>query len=155
VIESLHTLGLEARTVPMGHLESDRQLILAVAKRQCSTSSFPNYLVAELFAEDRRAAFRLRSFVVTCRRLPIQAHIPFRLSILTLLMRTKTASMNPASTLSFTTSVSEMPEACRPLSRDPYISLFRVPSSWTPFPQSLSSYPGLFNRARKWTCLVC
>src|SRR5450432_2468543 len=95
--------GLEARTVAMRHLEIDPQHILPVAKRQCSIYSFLDYLVADFFAEDRRAAFRLRSFVVTYRRLPTQVHIPFRLSSLTLLMRTKTASMNLVSTLSFTT----------------------------------------------------
>ena len=155
VIPSLRTPGLEARTVAMVHLEIDPQHILPVAKRQCSTYSFLYYLVADFFAEDRRAVFRLRSFVVTCRRLPTQVHIPFKLSSLTLLMRTKTASMNLASTFSFTTFASEILEACRLLSRDPYISSFRVPSSWSPLPQSLSSCPDLSKRARKWTCLVC
>jgi len=37
VIQSLPTLSLEARTVPMGHLDLDPQHILPVAKRQCST----------------------------------------------------------------------------------------------------------------------
>jgi hypothetical protein len=60
VIGSLHTLGLEARTVGMGHLEIDLQHILLVAKRQCSTYSFLDYLVADSFAEDHRAASRLR-----------------------------------------------------------------------------------------------
>ena len=87
------------------------------------------YHVADFFAEDRRAAFRSRSFVGTCRRLPTQVHIPFRWSSLTLLMKTKTASMNLASALSFTTFAFEMLEACRLLSRDPYISSFREPNS--------------------------
>ena len=115
---------------------------------------FLDYLVADFFAGDRKVAFRLRSFVVTCRRPPTQAHIPFRLSNLTLLMRTKTASMNPASTLLFTTFASEMLEACHLLGRDPYVSSFRVPNSWSPSPQSPSSCPDLFNRDRKWTCLA-
>lgn len=155
VIKSCPTLDLEARTVPMGHLDIDPQHILPAAKRQCSTYSLLYFPVADFFAADRRAAFRLRSFVVTCRRLPTQVHIAFRLSSLTLLMRTKTASMNLASTLSFTTSVFEMQEACRLLSRDPYISSFRVPSFWSPLSQSLSSCPELFSQARKWTYLAC
>lgn len=60
MIESLHTPGLEARMAEMGHLEIDPQHILPVAKRQCSTYSFLDYHVADFFAEDRRAAFRLR-----------------------------------------------------------------------------------------------
>ena len=151
---SLHTLGPEARTVEMGHLEIDPQHILLVANRQCSTYSFLDYLVTDFFAEDHRAAFKLRSFVVTYRRLPTQVHIPFRLSGLILLMRTKMALMNLVSTLSFTTFASETLGACRLLSRDPYVSSFRVPSSLSPLPQSLSSCHDLFNRARKWTCLV-
>ena len=155
MIMSLPTPCLEATTVTMGHLEFDPQHIFLVAKRRCSTYPLLYYLVADFFAEDRRAAFRSRSFVGTCRRLHTQVHIPFRLSSLMLLMKTKTASMNPASTLLFTTFASEMLEACRLLSRDPSISSFRVPNSWSPLPQSLSSYPELFNQAKKWTCPAC
>ena len=154
-IESQPILGQGVLTVPMGHLELEPEHILPAAKRQYSSNSLLYYLEADIFIEDRRAVFRLRSFVVTCRRLPTQVHIPFRLSSLTLLMRTKTASMNPVSTLSFTTFASEMLEACRLLRRDPHISSFRVPSSWSPLPRSLSSCPDLFNRARKWMCLAC
>jgi hypothetical protein len=128
-IESQLTAGLVVLMVPMDHPVIEPQHILPAAKRQCSSSSLLYYPEADLFAEDRKAVFRLRSFVVICRRLPIQVHIPFRLLSLTLLMRTGMASMNPASTFSFTTSASEMLEACLLLRLDPYISSFREPNS--------------------------
>jgi hypothetical protein len=148
-IESQLTLGLVVLMVPMDHPVIEPQHILPAVKRQCSSNLILYLPEADLFAEDRKAVFRLRSFVVTYRRLHTQVHILFKLSSLTLLMRTRTASMNPASTFSYTIFASEMLEACLLLRLDPYISSFRELNSWSPSPQSLLSFHDRFNRVRK------
>ncbi len=120
-----------------------------------SVSGFLVSLVqANFVSVDPRAASRSRSFVVTYQRLPTQAHIAFKLSNLTLSMRTKTPLMNPASTFSFTTSGSKMLEACHLLNLDLYICSFKVPNSSNLSLRSLSSCHDPFNQDRKLTYLV-
>jgi hypothetical protein len=77
-IESQPIPGQGVLTVPMGHLELEPEHILPAAKRQYSSNSLLYYLEADIFIEDLRAVFRLRSFVVTCRRLLTQVHITLR-----------------------------------------------------------------------------